>query len=197
MIRAALDNNVASGLILLMLEVRGVDDFTNDDRVEVDVLFGVLPSGVTMPMLEGDGGFVPGQTFDVDSRSLLDDRMTARVSLPGMIIDGRVHAGPGGLNLTVPFGADTITLQLNRVEARFDITEDTLSNGVIGGSLDVEDTAAELGGVGGFDEDLVRLVLRGAADLDREGAFCTAASIGLVFEGVDTVRGEIVDPATP
>ena len=109
MIRAALDNNVASGLILLMLEVRGVDDFTNDDRVEVDVLFGVLPSGVTMPMLEGDGGFVPGQTFDVDSRSLLDDRMTARVSLPGMIIDGRVHAGPGGLNLTVPFGVDTIT----------------------------------------------------------------------------------------
>lgn len=197
MIRAALDNNVASGLILLMLEVRGVDDLTTDDRVEVDVLFGLLPTGTTMPMLEGDGGFVPGQTFDVDSRSLLDDRMSARVSLPGVIVDGRVMAGPGGLNLTVPFGAETITLQLNRVEARFDIAADAITNGVIGGSLDVEDTAAELGGIGGFDEDLVRLVLRGAADLDREGAFCTAASIGLVFEGVETVKGEIVDPPTP
>ncbi len=197
MIRAALDQNVERGLILMMMEVRGVDDFVNDDRIEVDVLFGLLPAGVLAPMLEGDGGFVPGQTFDVDSRSLMDDRMTARVSLPGQITDGRVQAGPGGLNLTVPFGADVIELQLNRVEARFDISADALANGVIGGSLDVEDTAAELGGVGGFDESLVRLVLTGAADLDREGGVCTSASIGLVFEGVESVLGEVIDPAAP
>ena len=197
MIRAALDNNVATGRILLMLEVRGVDDLVDDDRVVVDVLFGQLPAGVLAPVLEGDGSYVPGQTFDIDSRSLLADRMTARVSLPGVIVGGRVMAGPGGLNLTVPFDDDTIELQLDRVEARFDITEDTISNGVMGGSLDVDDTAAELGGVGGFDEDLVRFVLRGAADLDRVGSFCTAASIALVFEGVDTVKGEVVDPPTP
>ncbi|MEM9067546.1 MAG: hypothetical protein AAGE52_03540 [Myxococcota bacterium] len=195
-IRASTAASVRSGRLLILLEVRGVDDFENDDRVEVDVLFGLLPAGLEAPIFSGER-FLAAQTFNIDARSLEDDMMTARVSLPGEINDGRLRAGPGRLALTVPLGDEVLMLDLERVELRADITEDNLELGVLGGALDVAATAEALAGVSGFEQPLVMLVLNGAADLDRVGANCTAASIGLVFRGVDAVKGDVVMPDPP
>lgn len=190
-LRQNLAVSVQAGTLLVLAEVRGVDDFVNDDRVELDILFGVLPEGVAMPQLEVSGRFVPGQTFDIDARSL-----EPVVTLPGRIVDGRLQAGPGALSLTVPVGEQLITLGLDRVRIRFDITETSLARGVVGGALNVNETIEELVGIDGIDEGAVRAFLPLVADLDRdaEAGRCTSVSIALVFDGATAMRGEVVTP---
>lgn len=191
-IRANLRGSVQTGALLVLLRLRGVDDLVDDDRVEVDVLFGLLPEGTAAPALAG-ARFEPGQTFDIDGRSL-DAEMNPRVTLPGRIVDGRLRAGPGNLGLSIPFGAELVELQLDRVELRADVATTSLSRGVIGGALDVEETALALEPISDFDIALIRLVLNGAADLDRVGSACTSVSVGLVFEGVDAIEGVVRAP---
>lgn len=190
-LRRNLELSVQAGTLLVLAQVRGVDDFVNDDRVELDILFGVLPEGAFAPQLEASGRFVPGQTFDVDARSL-----EPMVTLPGRIVNGRLDAGPGTLSLTVPFGPEVITLGLDRVRIRFDITESALSRGVVGGALNVDETVEELAGIEGIDEGAVRAFLPLVADLDRDAAAgrCTSVSIALVFDGASAIQGDVVTP---
>ncbi len=195
-VREALGLNLQRGALLVLARLRGVDDFDNDERVEVDVLFGVLPEGVEAPMLELDGRYVPGQTFDLDARALAGDEMTALSRLPGAIVDGRLTAGPGMLPLTIPFGSTLVTLDLDRVRMGFDVSETGLSEGVVGGALDVEDTIAALSGVEGLDPDQVRFALELFADLDPASgnSECQRISVALVFDATTAVAGAVVTP---
>lgn len=193
-IRANLAEALRTGQLLVLFDVRGVDDFENDDRVEVDTLFGVLPAGVALPMRDGGSRYLPGQTFDIDTRSLMADGMTAAVTLPGRIVDGRLQAGPGEVSLVIPFMDMVISLDIQDVQLRFDVSAERISTGVLGGGLDVDATVTSLAGAG-FDDSLTRLVLNGAADLRPDSRFiCQSVSIGLVFHGVPAVRGVTVTP---
>lgn len=195
-VREALGVNVRSGRLLVLARLRGVDDFEDDPRVEVDVLFGLLPPGTFAPALDVGNRFVPGQTFDIDARALEDDGMTAISQLPAAIVGGRLQAGPGMLPLTVPFGTELVTLELDRVRMAFDVSEDGLSNGVVGGALDVETTIAALSEVEGLDAGQVRFALELFADLDPASGNteCQSISVALVFEATTAVLGAVVTP---
>ena len=190
-IRENLETNVQSGAILVLLEVRGVDDFTNDDRVEVDALVGLLPAGVTTPMLDASDHLAAGQTFDVDSMSVAPDEMTALITLRGAIVDGRLLAGPGDLSVSLPLEGSRVDFEAKNAEIAFDISETGLGAGVMGGGLNVDDTVAAMEGVKGFDAAAARLLLEVNADLDRDETEreCQAISIALVFEGTTATRG--------
>lgn len=194
-VREALALNVSTGRLILLARLRGVDSFEDDARVELDVLFGVLPDGVFAPALDG-ARYVPGQTFDLDARALESDGMTAVSTLPASIVDGRLQAGPGMLPLTVPFGTELVTLELDRVRLAVDVSEDGLSNGVVGGALDVEESIAVLSDVDGLDPTQVRFALETFADLDPQvGANdCRSISVALVFDATPAVAGEVVTP---
>jgi hypothetical protein len=194
-VREALALNVSSGRLILLARLRGVDSFEDDPRVELDVLFGVLPDGVFAPMLTGSR-YVPGQTFDLDARALDEDGMTALSQLPASIVDGRLQAGPGTLPLTVPFGTELVTLELGQVRLAVDVSEEGLSNGVVGGALDVEDTIAVLSDVDGLDAELVRTALETFADLDPQVGRndCRSISVALVFDATTAVAGAVVTP---
>lgn len=195
-IRANIAAGVRDGSLLILAQVRGVDDFDDDDAVLVDVMYGLLPPGVFAPRLSGDG-FEPGQTFDVDARTLDADAMTPLVTLPGRIVAGRLRAGPGMVKLLIPFGATDVELDASETQLRADIGPDALERGVLGGSLSVEDTLAALAAADppGFEEPLARLLLETEADLDAEGpATCHSISIGIEFAGVRAVRGDAVSP---
>ena len=192
-VREALALNVSSGRLILLARLRGVDSFENDPRVELDVMFGVLPVGVFAPELEG-ARYVPGQTFDLDARALEADEMTALSQLPASIVDGRLQAGPGMLPITVPFGTELVTLELDQVRLAVDVSEDGLSNGVVGGALDVEETIAVLSDVDGLDATQVRFALETFADLDPQMGRndCRSISVALVFDATTAVAGEVV-----
>lgn len=189
-IRANLEANVQSGAILVLLEVRGVDDLVNDDRVEVDAYVGVLPVGVTAPMLDAGGRITGGQTFDVDAMSAAAD-MTALITLAGAIEAGRLSAGPGDFTMSLPLEDTRVTFEAKSAHIAFDIDATTLSEGVVGGALDVDETVMAMEGVMGFDAATARLLLETNADLDRDDAAmeCRSISIALAFEGVDATRG--------
>ena len=194
-IRENLESSVQMGELLVLLEVRGVDDLVDDDRVELDAFVGVLPAGATTPGLDGDGHLAPGQTFDIDRASLMTDGETPSITLRGRITDGRLHVGPGDFTLSLPLEGERVEFEAKQAEVVFDITAEALGNGVMGGSLSVEGTLEAMMGVEGFNVDAARLVLESNADLDRDDATadCLSISIALVFLGAEATRGEIVD----
>lgn len=198
-IRENLESNLQEGELLVLLRVRGVDDLTDDDRVEVDALIGLLPDGVTLPALDAMGRIAAGQTFDVDTASVADDGMTALVTLPGRIVGGRLRAGPGDFTLSLPLQDTRVELSAENAQIVFDVTETELGAGVMGGQLDVEGTVAAMAEVDGFDAATAELVLESNSDLDHDEATrrCRAISIALVFDGASAVLGEPRDPAAP
>jgi len=188
---ANLHTVVRTGELLLLLRLRGVDDLTNDDRVELDLLFGQLTPGTFAPATSIDGRFVAGQTFDVLADSF-DAAGDARIVLPGQIVDGRVRGSAGDFTLSIPFMGRAVPLQMAGVRVRFNVSTMAFDTGVLGGGLDVDTTVAALVG-GGVDESLARLVLEGAADLQPDMRNrCQSVSVGLVLAGVPAVLGDTV-----
>jgi len=59
---ANLHTVVRTGELLLLLRLRGVDDLVNDDRVELDLLFGQLPPGTLAPVRTAADRFEAGQS---------------------------------------------------------------------------------------------------------------------------------------
>jgi hypothetical protein len=202
MVRANMRNSLAEGRLIVLLEVSDVHDWDNDPWVVVDVMFGLLPVGSLAPMLDAMGRVAPGQTFDVDVRSLEADMVTPAIRLDGAeIIGGRLRTGVGDFGIGIPYDMDTnIMLDIKRARLRADVTETRMTRGVIGGALQVEPTVAAIVAADPkrFDEGLIRLVLESAADLDRDAAGeCTSVSIGMVFDAVEAVRGVVRSPTAP
>jgi len=192
---ANLHTVVRTGELLLLLRLRGVDDLVNDDRVELDLLFGQLPPGTLAPVRTAADRFEAGQTFDVQAESF-DASGRALVVLPGQIVDGRLRGAAGDFTLAVPFMGRAVPLQMNDVHLRVNVAATSFDMGVLGAGLDVNTTVAALVG-GGVDESLARLVLEGAADLLPDARTrCQSVSVGLVLAGVPAVLGATV-PATP
>lgn len=196
MIRANLRASLADGRLIVLVEVSDIHDLVNDEWVVVDFMFGVLPEGTTAPMLDATGRILPGQTFDVQASSLEMDMLTPRIRFDGaQIVGGRVRTGAADFAIAIPYDMDTdFNLDIKRSRTRFDVADAALSRGVLGGSLRVAETAMAIAAADPmrFDEDLVRLVLDSAADLDRDAmGDCTSVSVAMVFDAVPAVRGVV------
>lgn len=196
-IEGTISTNIAEGDLLILVTVEGIDDYTNDPCVTVNLELGTMEgTGATMPMLGADGLLSPGQTINVDQRSV------GLVSTEGEIVNGRLRAGPVDVELNLPIMGMSLTLNIRQALLRFDISADAISNGLLGGALGVEETVTAIVSVAPEDipESLARSILEGQADLqpayDAElmGLACEAVSVGLVYDGVPAVRGDEVTP---
>jgi hypothetical protein len=121
------------------------------------------------------------------------------ITVQGSITNGRLRAGPVDLELNLPVQDMTLTLNIQQAQVRFNMVGDTLTNGVIGGQLDVEQTISTIVAIDPdtIPESLARSILTAQADLDYDPATmtCNAVSIGLVFGAVDAVKGGVAMPA--
>lgn len=122
--------------------------------------------------------------------------MTALGTLHGRIEAGRLRAGPGDFEMSLPLQDTRVEFRARRAEIVFDITETVLGRGVMGGPLDVEETVTAMQGVEGFDASAARLVLEANADLDydADARECRAISIALVFDGAEAMAGAVRAP---
>ncbi|MDH5490410.1 MAG: hypothetical protein OEY14_00405 [Myxococcales bacterium] len=193
-VRANLATTIASGELLVLFRIRGVDSFVNDELVIVEALFGALPVGVSAPLLDGAGRYQPGQTFDIDSRSYLPDRVTPITRMRAAIVEGRLEGGPVDMPIEFPFRGVPIRVLVEQLQLRFDIGIDGLARGVMGGALNVEDTVSTLS-VTDLPESTIRLILEGSADLWPDSRFrCQFLSVALVFDGRPALPGVVVGP---
>jgi len=189
-VEGSLSENILDGSLLLLFEVERVNDRVNDPEVGLNIFIGQMPAGVDAPAdADGDGLIDSDQTFDINPSSLVGGEPL--VSVSGSIINGRVHAGPVDIEINLPV-AGGLLLNIRDAEVRLSIAGDTISAGIIGGALDVDETVATIVAIDpdAIPESLARSVLEAQADLvpDAAGA-CTAVSVGLTFDGIAAVRG--------
>jgi hypothetical protein len=182
-LNALLQQQLTEGGVILMMELTGVDDTEFDSSVEIQLVLGALPAGVTAPMVESNGTLSPGQTFDT--------AMVLGAAVPGDIFDGRVRAQAPELMLLVSTSDFDIPLLITEPEIRFDVDGDAAAEGAIGGFLLNDDIVEAASMIGGIGEDTVRPIIEGVADImpmAAEPETCSALSVGIEFDAVAAVR---------
>lgn len=195
----AIRDNINDGTVLILMEVTGINSFMNDDSITLNLYRGLLPPGVTMPMLGADMLLSANQTFDLDRRSFLADGTTPLVSASGRIVNGRLQAGPTDFMLNVDVMSMPLSLNIRDSQIRFNITPMSgINTGILGGALRVTEVVSA---VAVFAPDLrmtIETILAGQADLEPDGTgACQAVSLGLIFAGVPATKGNTVMPITP
>lgn len=179
-IDALLGAAITNGQLIILVSLRGVDDLVNDSCV--DVAFG---AGLGAPLLDGDGNYLPYQTFGWD----LD---TARVSTlsRGRIENGVLIAGPGDVDLPVRVLDANFKLAIHQTRVRMNVQRDEADDGAslsgfVGGGIVVEELAKviESFNIGEQVKGAVVPLLKTRADLamDADGN-CGQISAGLRFE---------------
>lgn len=126
-IEGLIQDAINSGELLMMLQVDGIDDFTDDDAVGLQI-----SQGIGLPEVGTHGLIESGQTFDPDEESPV-----TRVE-DATITDGVLSAGGFNLPLQLQVFATVVDLLLldGRVHLEFDEAGGT--SGYIGGGIAVE-----------------------------------------------------------
>ena len=198
----AIRGNIEEGSLLILMKVEDIDDPMNDPRVTASLYLGALecgePTAECAPVVDnGSGRLEAGQTFNIDSRSLGSGGEPV-VLAEGAIVNGRLDVGPIPLDLSITLEGTTVTLNVEDAQIEADLASDgaSLSGGVIGGALDIDETVASLSAaIPELPEELVRSVLTGQADLlPDEAGDCQSVSVGLVFGATTAVEGTVVTP---
>lgn len=179
---ATLREQIDSGALVMLVEVSGINDYDYDDAVSVQVLLGQRIGDAT-PTLGADGRLASGQSYepalDPDGAPLL-----LGPAYPGDIYQGRLRIHTDRLALSINTGVRQLDLTLIQAELRFDISETTLTNGMIGGALPNEAVIAAAVMVSPDAESLVRIAVEGASDIapSSDPAVCTSLSVGITFQ---------------
>jgi hypothetical protein len=183
---AAFNARIREGSMLFGVELGDVDSLVDDDHVTVTLYLVRTPDGGA-PALDGDE-LAPGQTFAIDDRSLDGGSgETPRMYFPEASIEnGRVVAGPSELPFVFVFpDGRAFSMTVHGARLRFDVSEDGVASGLVGGGLALDDLARGFDAADPLRRDLAAAVLRTRADLEPdESGHCTELSVGLVFDGM-------------
>ncbi len=172
---------IASGSLLLLVEIRGVDSVVNDPDVTVGLYLGAVPGG-GVPILDASGRLAPGQTFATVS--------SVGVPVRSDIFLGRVRVRPG--TITLPMSTTGIPLPnvIANAELRADVALDALSNGHLGGSTPSSWFVEEAERLRPGSGSTVGPIVSAYADIEQttDPLVCADLSSGLVLSAVRAVR---------
>lgn len=197
LVMSMIQDNVDDGSVLLVMQLDGVDSFTNDNQVKLTIFLAEKPEGATLAH-EASGRLSPGQAFDINELSFTDAAHTSPMILfaNGKIINGRFQAGPADFPLSISLMGANLSLTVHNTQLRFNVSESLVSVGVLGGGLNIEEVNATVAATPALAEyaTVVNTTLMSFADLDpnSEGV-CESASVAMTFAGVGaTLTGDIV-----
>jgi hypothetical protein len=193
---ALLAESIDAGDILILARVAAWNGQPNDDCVDVALLLGEVPPDGPQDVwiCEGEGA---GRTCEINEglvlnidRGSFDDMGRPQIGMNQQVISGgRLLTDPSTISLEIPFGDGVLALTLLDGQVRLDVDVDGMSNGILGGSLDVETFITLMLDLLGdaippaFQGVLVD-VLRSLGDLHHSGGNCNALSVGMSVEGV-------------
>jgi len=180
--------SIEEGGLLIMWELNGVDDLTNDPEVDI-----TLRIGTGRPLLGTDGLLLSGQTYYQNPEYE-----------PVTVVNGRIEGGvlkAGPFNALLPIVVFGVLYTLNLTDALMEaeLTYDGGAvNGVLGTAIPMSDlwdimaiAEQETGGI----EDIANALLTGIADLDRDGdGECEHMSATMAFT---TVSAFLADGPPP
>lgn len=181
-ITETIEDAILSGSILIVMHISDAEG-ENDGTVTAELNLAELMGG-GMPT-------ATGRRIDANQSFVLGpDTIAAMGSLSG----GTFHASVDLVSIPLDLVEGTpLTLNIRDAQIGFDVAADgTLSNGVIGGSLNVEELVTALAMIPDFAsfETIARDTLGDMADLSPSAddpQFCENISIGLTFHAVAAV----------
>lgn len=182
---ALLRREVHDGVLLVLLEITGVDSFENDPEVEVAIYAGRT--------LDGARPRLTAESTDEGARVVADQRFeTIAVIAPparGDILVGRLRVRWPRVEL--PRERYGYPSSLLDVELRAGVCAHGLFDGHMGGAATVDslvEQAAEVAPVG--SEATIRSILESIADLQprRDRWECDRISVAYALEGVPAIR---------
>ena len=171
-VEGLIQDSIASGELLLLAEVSGIDDPLDDDCVDVR-----LWRGAGVPMLGTDGAILDYQTFPTDP-----DQAPGEV-LCAQLIDGVVEARPFELALPIQVLDRSLIFTMKDAGLRVDLNDPEAPFGHFGGGVPIAEIIDIVDDDGALAEirDLVIELVEGNADLDPDSdGQCQQLSI--VFE---------------
>jgi hypothetical protein len=170
LVQSAINN----GELVILIEMEGVDDFSSDSCVDLNVEVGEKD----VPSLGTDGLIEAWQTYDPDPTSEHSRAEGAHIE------DGLMTAGPFELGVPIAIFDVAFTLHLHNALFRFTIDEDGLMHGFLGGGI-VPDEVIDGVKDGAGLADLVsalRVVMNALTDLAQDGdGKCRELSAALRF----------------
>ncbi len=163
---------INEGELLLMVDVQGIDDFANDDSVDVTIL---RASGT--PFVGTDDRLEAGQTFDVNP----DVEPTSVVG--AQIVDGVLTAR--GFHVFLPLRVFDTFLEFSFADAILEVTfqEDGSYTGILAGRFDWSDMLDTLlaAPIDQSLKDLLPGLLLSLSDMRAEDGVCRVMSATLEF----------------
>jgi len=187
-----LQDSIASGSVLILIELENVDDFTNDPCINLNLFLANVPGDVAPQIDPATGMLLPDQAFDIDPASL-DAAGNPVVRVEGArIVNGSVLAGPVDLSFNLPAGGMEVPLNVRDAQLAFDVSATGLSNGILGGQLINAELIAAVVALAPDQAGLVESTLANLADLGPDPsdpmALCTGLSVGLTFGATTATR---------
>ena len=169
-----IQSSIRDGQLVLLGELRGVDDLVDDPSVELVIVGGKKAH----PSLGTDGVIEGFQTFSADPS------VTSDASKTGRIEGGVFHAGPMDLAVPIAIFEISFTLHLKNVRFRAKVDEDGGLDGLFGGGIVIQELLDGVGKDGANSQyiPMMRLAMEASADLapDADGV-CRQLSAALAF----------------
>ncbi len=166
-------NAIASGELLLMFQLDGLDDPEQDECADF-----TLMKGDSAPLVGTDQKVLPGQTFALDAAF-------PQTTIPHVVVeDGVTVAGPFQLELPLQIFEVSIALPIDDVQMRVEIGPDGSYKGWFGGATSVEYlvSIAEYEDVDAALADILEALLDANADLDPQSdGSCAEISVNFDF----------------
>ncbi|MEE2829165.1 MAG: hypothetical protein VX498_08250 [Myxococcota bacterium] len=165
---------INSGELLLLFQLEGLDDPSEDDCVQLRIL-----RGAGVPGLGGDGRIQSGQTFDQLPG-------TEPILLSGLVLqDGRVRASGFEMDVPVTILGRALEFTLRNASLELLRLPDGRLSGVLAGGVSSQQIRQTAAAVDEGVEEAVEAVLDHNADLEPNAAgYCEAASLVLEFQAV-------------
>jgi hypothetical protein len=190
----AIQRAVNDGDVIILLQLDGVDSLVNDPNVNVQLFLGKLPMGAMLMRDMMTGKITAGQAFDIRQESLMAGTMESLVKFEGARISGGVlSAGPAVFPLSLRIMGYDLALSIQRAQLRVRVSETALTDGTLGGALNVDQLKAAAMMIPDLRMyvDLLDSVV--VPDLSlTPGSMCRDASIALDIAAVSAMRGMVV-----
>ncbi len=165
---------INNGNLLLMIEIRGVDDWQNDDCVDVSIW-----RGKGTPLIGTDGALMLHQSF-------FKDTTMPNSHIENMqIVDGILVARPMDVELPIQVLDEDLNFELSEGGIHIALSEDGGLNGFFTGALPIE-TLTDITTLPDVNlPEIVQDLVASAADLyPQEDGTCSAISIGFEYTAI-------------
>lgn len=179
-VQMTVDEQIASGSLLLALTVSDINSFMNDSSVMLELAL-VKPMGCSMETCPPMGGSVMANQM-WERRTVIQSGVTARIE------NGQLRGMVDSLPLMISVGDRMIALTVRSATIGGQISMSGFTNAAIGGALRISDIVATLRSIPDFASfaETAMSLLPTYADIEpgSDPMECQAISIGIGLTGV-------------